>query len=385
MQTTQHLEGALRHWENTCYTLHIESLLSRLSGQYPEKILPEEGPLVHTYTFRKHLLSLQNEPFDYGKYVGSSVIQEELGKYGNFLQWLPCSLASWTKSSRRIFHVSADLAYLLMATSLKDIAWADVPWPFDSFAINLELPILDKRGNKVDHILISKETGFVAKEEVLSLRGFSPGYTSIDSIGVQTRLRITEAIRKKKWSVPRELIHAALPQGSQRHCIVSYINNLGLITDEMPGVEYKDSIGDGNGVIEPMEEHEEFSMMMRLVIGLCFYLKTLPAGSSHASAWTKGQNPTKDKSAIVNDAEICTVTSVYVLKPEERSMLDEIVKGGKATTIELRAHFRRGYWRRMPGQADNPDAARIVHVRPCIVRKDRLPEGAAPSGTITEL
>ncbi len=381
-KTTQHLEGALRHWENTCYILNTESTISKLSGQRPEAILPEEGPLIHNYTFRKHLLSLQDEPFDYDKYVGSKVIQNELDKYGNFLSWIPCSLAAWTKSSRRIFHVSADLAYLLMATSLKDISWADVPWPFDSFAISLELPILNRRGDKMDFVLISKETGLVAAEEVISMRGLSPGYTTVESIGVHTRLKIKEAIRKKKWSVPLKIIRNSFSQGMNRHSMVSYINNLGLITDQHPGVEIRDY---DKTVVEPMEEHEEFDTMLRLIIGLCFYLKTLPAGSSHASDWVKGQNPTKDKAAVIDGAEICTVTSVYRLSTEERVMLDSIVRSNKPTNIELRAHFRRGYWRRMPGYADIADAPRIVHVRPCIVRKDRLPPGAAPSGTITEI
>lgn len=380
--TTQHLEGALRHWENTCFILHTESVISRLSGHHQESILPEEGPLVHNYTLRKHLLALQNEPFNYSKYVGPKVIQDELEKYGNFLQWLPCSLAAWTRSSRRIFRVSADLAYLLMATSLKDIAWTDIPLPFDSFGISLEVPIIDKRGNKVDFILLSRETGYVAAEEVLSLRGLSPDYANVKSIGIQTRLRISEAIRKKRWGRPMELIAEALFPQRNSFSMVAYVNDLGLISDQHPGVEFKD--GEETST-EPMEEHVEFDMMLRLVIGLCFYLKTLPPGSSHASDWVKGKNPTKDKTVVTNDAEICTVTSVYALKPEERTVLDEVVRSGKHTTTELRVHFRRGHWRRMPGCGDNPDAPRIVHVRPCIVRKDRLPPGAAPSGTIAEL
>jgi hypothetical protein len=269
-----------------------------------------------------------------------------------------------------------------MATSLKDIAWTDVPWPFDSFAISLETPINDRRNNKIDFILLSRETGYVAKEEVLSLRGLSSEYTNVKSIGVQTRLKINEEIRKKHWERPKELIDQALSSTRNSFSIVSYINDLGLISDQHPGVEVKDS---DQTIIEPIEEHAEFDMMLRLVIGLCFYLKTLPPGSSHASDWIKGKNPTKDKTAVINDAEICTVTSVYTLKPEERSMLDEVVRSGRPTTTELRAHFRRGYWRRMPGYGDDPNAPRIVHVIPCIVRKDRLPPGAAPSGTITQL
>lgn len=48
---------------------------------------------------------------------------------------------------------------------------------------------------------------------------------------------------------------------------------------------------------------------------------------------------------------------------------------------ELCAHFRRGHWRRPPGQGDDPTASKTVWVRPTLVRRDRLPEGALPGGS----
>jgi hypothetical protein len=51
--------------------------------------------------------------------------------------------------------------------------------------------------------------------------------------------------------------------------------------------------------------------------------------------------------------------------------------------FELSCPFREGHWRRPPGKGDDPTAPRTVHVRPCIVRRDRLPkDGGLLPGTI---
>ncbi|MBU6426760.1 hypothetical protein KGQ27_00755 [Patescibacteria group bacterium] len=381
-----HLEGALRRWENYCFHLQTESILSRASGQHPDLVLPEQGPLVNAFNFRKYLLKCHSEEFDYSKYVGVDEVRKAVATAGHFLEFLPCSLTAWTKYSRRVFHLSSDLAHILMATSLSDICWDEVPWPFDSFAITLETPIRDSRGHQLDCILFSRETGIACKEDTMCIRAFAPGYCEIPAISPYVRQRIREAISKRRWGTASELLAKASDQKADTFAAVSYIPyTFGKVTEEQSdGIEYFDKVTNETR-IENFDEHAEFEMIKRLVVGLCLYLKTLPSESSHASDWQRVPNPTKDATVITKEALVCSVDFCHKLSTDEKEALRVISSSARSTLVEISAHFRRGHWRRAPGTGDNPSAPKIVQVRPCIVRKDRLPQGSLPKGALSEV
>ena len=56
---------------------------------------------------------------------------------------LPEELSDWTQSSRRVFYLTRELQMLLALTSFEKITWGDIPWPFRSFVIVLEEPIVN--------------------------------------------------------------------------------------------------------------------------------------------------------------------------------------------------------------------------------------------------
>lgn len=128
------------------------------------------------------------------------------------------------------------------------------------------------------------------------------------------------------------------------------------------------------------KDASHFEIAARIVAGLCLYLTTLPTRTSHRSEWRPADSLAKrpDPRAITTGAEVCLVSSVYELTAQEREVIERV---GPRGYYELCCHFRRGTWRRKPGFGQDPTAPKVVHVRPTIVRKDRLPEGAVPGGS----
>lgn len=87
---------------------------------------------------------------------------------------------------------------------------------------------------------------------------------------------------------------------------------------------------------------------------------------------------------MTNDADVCTVSSIYRLTPEERKLIGDHAVSRRGT-VELCAHFRRGHWRRPPGKGDDPTAEKTVWVRPTLVCRDRLAAGSMPGGNRTDV
>ena len=112
----------------------------------------------------------------------------------------------------------------------------------------------------------------------------------------------------------------------------------------------------------------------------------LPVHSPHKSEWEPlSRKAQQDLSLVTREAEVCTISSCHKLTAKERAALGIDMKVGSVGGHEVRAHFRRGHWRRLPGYGDQPDAPKLVWVRPTLVRRDRLPRGALPGGAETIL
>ena len=167
--TVERLEQMLCAWEDQWFafnaSIQIEAGLMGMissSSQSP----PFEGPLGNFQKFRNYLKTLNTlddiRNFDRAKFLGEglrfhvpvAIIMKRLN-YG--LSTFPVALASWTMHSRRVFHIAADSQVLLNSTMLDGVYWGDVNLPFKSFAVSLEIPIVDHRGAKYDCILFGEE------------------------------------------------------------------------------------------------------------------------------------------------------------------------------------------------------------------------------------
>ena len=110
------------------------------------------------------------------------------------------------------------------------------------------------------------------------------------------------------------------------------------------------------------------------------------ANAENTEKWAKpqGRESTNFCRQIADASLVAMVGSEIVMSPEELRHFREHL-GLPKSEREVSAHFRTGFFRRPRGQGKNPDAVKSEWVRPTIVRRDRLEEGALPVGATTVL
>ncbi|MFA5184971.1 MAG: hypothetical protein WC551_00590 [Patescibacteria group bacterium] len=381
-KTVHRLEQALCVWEDFSYLSRLRHEISRISGSTPA--FPLAGPIANYHRFRQFLLSLGDasslanlEKF-YEIFIGPRDFERAYG----CLQLLPAFILAWTMNSRRVFSLSGDLQRLLAATSLEDVTFGEIPYPFNSFAVSLETPIIGADGAEFD-FLVFRTGSIPGDKREIGLFLLDRRYGNYNRISGFDKKAIEKSMAKGSLQ--------AYESAYQRYASVagSCKNRMRLDFDaEASLVEYVPTTGWANGIRVTEKTQElapEIITAQRLTAGLCMYLATLPSTvNQHRSGWMPLSKSSRlDPRAITNAAQICTVTSQHVLTAEERQTYDIASRG--MTGYELSAHFRRGHWRRPPGKGDDPLALKIVWVRPTLVRRDRLGPGELPGGSQTNL
>lgn len=384
MSKVARLEQMLRLWEDICYLRRTRSQV--LEMQRKPTPYPLVGPLAHWFDFRRDLLAAGIDgDIDPGKFFCDPTDPVQLAQLmksvGKLRLSIPTEIASWSVQSRRIYSPSLDLQALLNAMSLKDLTWADISWPFGSFAITLESPIKDRHGNDFDCILVNRYVGpdpQGEEQEVTQIRLLGP---SIEKSLVSDfdRAQINKSRKQMKWhDLEKQLKAAETKLGRAATAIFSLngkkIGN-SLVSDSALDLMFK-SHGQQCGC---GGTHEDWDQAIHIVVGLCMYLRSLPADSPHRTPW---RNPTVAEGAtnksIIGTAEVCAVQSKHRLSDEERKVFLGHRRG--TTGAQMSAHFREGHWRRPPGKGNNPTAEKTVEVLPTIVRRDRLGPGETVPG-----
>jgi len=294
-------------------------------------------------------------------------------------------LYHWTRGSRRAFSIDEDLQLLLENTAIDSMTWADVPWPFESFVVLPARPLVSPDGAPVDCFLVSRGSHYRDRTPYRCLSLFSQRFGSFERMPNDLLHATDMAIREGRWEELGDHLDAGGQILRDREELRTYTMRLyeinetaavssvrygGVVTSSGESERETNSIGE--------IDQDPFQLVAsRIIVGLCMYLQTLPAGDGHISEWKSPNRPGEpDPDAITRESEVCLVKSVHTLTPEERRVFGGCGETGRA----LRAHFRRGHWRRPPGSGSDPLAARTIHVRPTLVRRDRLPEAALPSG-----
>ena len=281
------------------------------------------------------------------------------------------SLHAWCHASRKVYGVTEELKDLLLGMSFGELEWTDLLFPYESFVLALESPItVPYEDDPISgtSILVSRVRESEGAEPVLMVRFVTNEIHAYQPLSSYDKSRLRQ---KRRLS----MILSAIDLLKSR---VVGIRDLNLTISESHFADLK--IADTNARFTTMMEgDDDYSSIYRLIAGFCFYLQTLPSGSSHQSAWTRVRNPGKpDPNAITNGAEICTVASSVKLTPRERQ---EFSGERNQTEREHSAHFRRGFFRRAPGTGHDPTAPKVVLVRPTLVRGDRLQPGELVGGT----
>ncbi|MFA5184943.1 MAG: hypothetical protein WC551_00450 [Patescibacteria group bacterium] len=378
------LEQALQLWEDVSIFLRLGYRIEE--GHKGHSRIDMTGPVVHARELRDVLLNTSA-----GKCLNKEQIEEFQRKfsasekqktYYGPISLLPNFLMDWNLSSRRVFHVANDLQLLLEATDLDEVVLNEVRFPFEAFAVRLGRPIEIEGGIKFDAFLCR----ILRDEGGIHTLLFDSRLNSYARYSREDTQRCSKAIEKKEW-VHANKLHRKLegnilrPRLEFRYTGILGLNakkrtfkeqmlSVPIVTDDgvMDGVSYDEAAGDYKG------------RLMRILIGLSLYISTLPPGNPQASAWEPvPHRGSPDPRAMTSASRICLVTSSHTLTSEERNALEHSSSG--IGGYELSAHFRRGHWRRPPGQGDDPLAPRIIWVRPTLVRRDRLHTGMQPGGS----
>ncbi|MFA5184913.1 MAG: hypothetical protein WC551_00290 [Patescibacteria group bacterium] len=375
------LETALVRWEDTLMLGNLRNALDI----YPAKYEPN-GNLLRSYTgFRQYLRSYRGGPFDFDRYFDDGGMFE--GKILHRLDvFFPPMLASWMGKSRRVFSLDRDLTNLLLQTSLEGVTWGEIRWPFETLVLTFEdSPLASADGScYYDCVLfgvvdypepIGKQLQAYLFSETAYMRIFFNDVERRKFKELWARGDIPNCQRKAAIA-----IESVLQRTNPDLESVVYSSDFKLVKD-LPIQEMPEGWISYDG-----DNQAEIILANRLVAGLCLYLNSLPSGSPQVSpvrSLSRSQR-LQDPKAITNDAEICTVSSVYRLTAQEREIIGEHRRANRGS-VELCAHFRRGHWRRPPGKGDDPTAAKTVWVRPTLVCRDRLAPGSIPGGSQTVL
>jgi hypothetical protein len=387
MTNPQHrLEQALCMWE--AQNMMLSAAAHRYVYLHTGLSVPLEGPVVNWSNLRQHLLHTVSgtSPYTLKDFLPTEALVPFVYASGSTLNYLPSALASWN-SSRRIYHLTEQLQHLLQLTSLKDVTWGEVPWPFESFAVTLEVPIVMDDGTVYDCILVSREKHDVTGRDMLGIRLFSQDLDRGFAYTRDEKEFWMRAERRKDWTRIKKMM-AKQTRKSDRpiKCSVFYLDvekhtpvliatPIAQVTDltEQHGLDRL------YGIPETIEA-AQWDIAARLVVGLCLYLRSLgPKTSTYTSDWKGVVRAGLDIQAVTREAQVCEVSSIHVFSPEALVVL-RTAGSRAAQLIALRAHFREGHWRRMPGFGQDPEAPRVVQVMPTIVRIDRLADGALPGG-----
>ena len=372
------LERCLRAWEDYWFLLE---LLEAANPSASKRL--KNDAMVNHRAFRLLLLQRgvsrlgSDELVDLTRFLPPADIAAEVPPtFAN----LPCLIASWSVHSRRIYSMSAELQAVLRSTSIHRMRWADLSLPFPAFGIQLEQPIRDPDGEEFSLVFLnSVET---TSGTAWAIQTLSNRCLEYQPLAQHQRQQLEQKNQRGKQSSLRQAVEGLF---SRFGCIGGYSFGLQAADRSELVVRTVERLARAHNLSEGTRH--AFDRMTRMVVGLTLYLKALPAGSPHLSAWTKRHLPDAlDLRAVTREAELCAVSSLYKLSPEERDHLGLNGEPREHPELALATHFRSAHWRRARGTGGDPNAPKVERVRWTIVRRDRLPAtGGLPRGTIQVL
>lgn len=293
-------------------------------------------------------------------------------------------IRDWCQHSRASYVITDELRSLLFGMSFGDLAWEDIVFPHQAFALSFESPLVlsvTEWGTfECCGMLISWTTEQGSDELVMLIQAYDKGHLGYRRLGVYEKTKIRSFQHNDKKILAAS--DAFMPridalQSKQIHIPAEAFVQLRIADTNMRLVSLT-SAQNEVGIGARNDARDELTMFCQLIAGFCFYLQTLPSGSPHRSAWTGVRNPGEsDPKAITNGADICLITSSVTLTAEERRTFDG---EGQPTGRALSAHSRRGHFRRAAGTGNDPNAPKVILVRPTMVRRDRLQPGELVGG-----
>jgi hypothetical protein len=382
----QLLDNALRAWEdlqliNEAYLRYRTHMGERKS----QDLLP---PFKYWRQLRKQLLMASTQGFDFTRFCHLEDPSEGDFLYAGtecFFNEVPLQVASWITSPRRVFTLSEDMVQRFISADYSNYNWSDLLWPFDSFFINLEKPLVFET---------KKENGGNASlggALVTSISQICPNYPRVEEDGFEIGYFFTaENGNEYPTGILSESDHRWLSQhllNRQWRKVGKHLSNATQILfspDQDPQVRKFPAGGIDPQVLKKGAKVKEAeSICASIIAGLCLYLEALPSGIVESYGWGQASpKARRDVRKIITDEEqVCCVEDFHVISPSTMSLFPETLRQGPVYTVT--PHWRRAHYRRARGQGKNPNAPRNVYVGPTLIHKEQVPEGALPGGSVS--
>lgn len=321
------------------------------------------------------------------------------------------ALFSWMRLGRRVYSLDADLARVLLTTSPAAFTWNELDFPFDTFIIKLDTPLMqgegDSPGGKASTIIVMRMS--IDEQRMIGAKNPLGSVVSVlvlpDHVG--TYVPITDAERREWLSRIRVMrqndtkpVKSALEYLMGRSRLLAerggdlvYMVNIGqdvacqgiegMILNTMGGWEDRDH------VIGPQQSADFLSQACALVANFLIFLKTAHhtrRAKGSESEWVR--KPFTGKPApgeIVTDAQIFKVLHSFKLTTELREAMDAVIRNPSDRDYMLRTGFRCAHWRRPPGKGHIPDAEKTVLVSMTILNPTNRAPGTLPGGAVAKL
>lgn len=400
--TSLRLAETLNHWKDACW--YTQTLLNLAFGKKSEQELWYPEQARHWRTFEQKVFDNSTQYLKTADWMILKRTPESdlLFPYQTF----PFEFFEWSRKSRRVFEIPADLQHAFATAAFPNITWADVLMPFDSFAVKLATPLVveDRPGKwtQYDTILVSKITfhDLQGKPSQLIVRVLGPTFDGEKEPRLQEkdfrrvsllakRGQENEAMEKlKKMWAERSGSLKSTP-GWRNLVLHSYKTpNRHLEIETEHFIKRLDSDTRQKikgGIEEATWRAEPSSWAAKIAVGVMLYLQSL---SNTPLPWREQRQPHRSQkgsrgvTGIITSPEyICAIVGRGIIDPSTYGLNDPNKHEG--SQFFVRPHWRRAHMRRSPGSA--PNAPKDVKVPPVLVREDLVPLFGIISGTKTKI
>ncbi len=393
----QRIDELLRTWEAACR-------ICRVGDEFAQNQGAKKGysrPLETFEQLRRFLIKVGHEAATNPNFtirddrLPFMVFDDDMKEILQYFVLTPVCLTCWG-ISRKMYCVGEDLQCLFEAMDQKDHTWSDISFPFEGFALLLDVPI----AGQYDCILISQARNCKVEQSLIMVRLISKELTERCSfLEKQAKDLEVNFQAAKKSGKNRKMIE--LGREAKEKIIKLPARLKGLA----PVIVFEQERFLESAISKTVQEilydedfansdlpFEAFDLALKYLSSLCMYLEVLPEGSPLKTPWERNrtlhllesataQRP-KNFGYITDPAEVCKITSIANLSPETRHAFAQARQAGRPGNIAglIRPHFRSAHKRRKPGEGHNPDAPRTVKVRKYFVGGNLLPEDAVPEG-----
>ena len=364
------LEGYLSFWEDTMFITNIYGVANNLPNiPTIESSIGFRDELLAAYTL-DHKVNL--ERFVFPDTPVGWMSDETVTVFARNLNTAPLEIFDWTRSSRRIFELGAEMQHSFENISVADIPIDDILWPFDSFVVKLATPI-KRCQNNICAILVSKpfryQSTFNDPDSVVMMVSLlSDNLTAYKPINSEEKRRIRRSFEYGGGQRARKFLSTEAVSRMRNFSL--YGRNSVLLRSAG-----ENSIRNFLQIDIPDEEKTAIQILLNMLL----YLEARELRGSVTNWSRQSRVPGCARNIITDAMNVCQVTNINTLK----ELAENVDRYLSRECTE--PHWRRGHSRRKPGEGQDPMAPRSVRVKPTLVRPDLIPTYGLVAGTTTKV